>query len=110
MKTCSGSGSLRIAVRSVPVRPPKLGMCALATKSRVGSISTISTTSVSPFSAPSTKMGPVCGLTYGHSSTCVGRSASLWTRDPNASSVKMSSSSPGRTVAIGSAYGPNTNE
>lgn len=103
MKTCSGSGSFSIAVRSVPVRPPKLGMCALATKSRVGSISRISTANVSPFSAPSTKMGPVCGLTYGHSSTCVGRSASLCTRDPNASSVNTSITSPGRTAAMGSA-------
>ena len=42
--------------------PPKKGMVAETAQSRVGSMFSILTASVSPGSAPSMKIGPVCGF------------------------------------------------
>ncbi len=58
-------------VRAVVVSAPKSGTVHEAAQSRDGSIETKWIASVSPGSAPSTKNGPVCGLTKGNSITRV---------------------------------------
>jgi hypothetical protein len=51
--------------------------------------------SVSPFSAPSTMIGPFCGFTNGIVNVALGRSASVWITPPNASRVSTVTRSPG---------------
>ncbi len=81
------------------------GMKQLTAKSLAGSMSSMCTVSVSPGSAPSTKIGPVRGLGLTPASALLGRSDSKLIRLPMASSVWMITLSPGRTVAVGSRCG-----
>ena len=57
---------------------------------------------MSPGSAPSTAMGPVTGLRNGKVHTWLGRSPTVRTAPPKQSSVKSSTTVPGRTVTTGS--------
>ena len=59
--------------------------------------------SVSPGSAPSTKNGPVCGLTSVMSNTSDGRSVGRRSRPENASSVHSRSTVPGAIRCVGAA-------
>ena len=79
------------------VSPPKKGMAVQdAPKLRAGlQVDTKCSTSVSPGSAPSTKNGPVCGLTNGMVSAALGRSVTCRMLPQNASSVHSRSIVPG---------------
>jgi hypothetical protein len=85
-QTRSGTESCSVRVNLVEVSPPKNGMNALTAQSRVASISRMCTASVSPGSAPTTRIGPVCGLRYAPR-ICDGRSSARVIRLSNASSV-----------------------
>ena len=63
--TRSGSGGFSMAVVVVPTRPPNSGISAVvpAGCGPRGRIEMSSTASTSPFAAPSTAIGPFCGLT-----------------------------------------------
>ena len=86
----------------VLVSAPKSGMVVLTAQSRAGWTSIRWIASVSPGSAPSTWNGPVCGLTNGYVMVLLGRSSRVRILPPKASSVKTSSTSPGRTRMTGS--------
>ena len=64
------------------------------------------TQSTSPFSAPSTAIGPFCGLTNGMLSFCDGRSSTDLIAPPNASSVSATTTSPGAIVSTGGRVWP----
>ena len=67
-----------------------------------GAIDSMWTAMTSPFSAPSTTIGPFCGLTKGIVSTRDGRSRSVLIAPSKASRVSTTIRSPARTVSTGS--------
>ena len=79
----------------------RAGSVVDAAQSRAGVRSTRCSASVSPGSAPSTKNGPVCGLTSAMSSTSDGRSVGRRRRPENASSVHNLSTVPGLIRCVG---------
>ncbi len=82
----SSSGGLSSAVRWVPVSAPNSGTVVEAAQSRAGDMDTKCTATVSPGSAPSTRNGPVCGLSPVMFSLLT-RSSADWTRPAKQSSV-----------------------
>jgi hypothetical protein len=83
------------------VSAPKSGTVHEDAQSLDGSIEMKWIARVSPGSAPSTKNGPVCGLTNGNSITRETQSSGPRTLPPNASSVQSSRMSPGFTARTG---------
>src|SRR5690349_6386628 len=100
-QTRSSSGACSVAVCDVDVSAPKCGKVLDTAQSRAGVMDTKCSARVSPGSAPSTKKGPVTGLRYGKRQTCEGRSPNPRTTPPKQSSVRILSTSPGRTLATG---------
>ena len=96
-QTASGGSGPSIAVRSVPFSAPKPGKDAEMAHGRAGSSLRIRIASVSPGSAPSTKNGPVCGLSCPGGTTFEGRSAVVFTAPSKQSSVHATMRVPGLT-------------
>jgi hypothetical protein len=82
-------------VRSVPTSAPKPGPNADTAHVRAGASFTMRIASVSPGSAPSTKNGPVCGLSCPGAITFDGRSAGVFTTPSKQSSVHATIRVPG---------------
>ncbi len=82
-------------MRSVPTSAPKPGPNADTAHVRAGWIFRMRTASVSPGSAPSTKNGPVCGLSWPGAITFDGRSAGVFTAPSKQSSVHATIRVPG---------------
>ncbi len=80
---------------------PKNGIVDDAPQSRAGVSRARCRASVSPGSAPSTKNGPVCGLTSVMSSTSLARCVVLVSRPENASSVHSFRHVPGAIRCVG---------
>ena len=103
--TRSGSGGLRSAVLPVATRPPNSVISAVVPTGcgPRGLIEWMWTQSTSPFSAPSTAIGPHCGLRKGTLSSSLGLSLSLLILPSKASCVSATTTSPGLMRSTGSA-------
>ena len=103
--TRSGRGGLSIGVPALPTRPPNSGMSAEVPTGwgPRGTMVSMRTHRTSPFSAPSTAIGPFCGLTNGKFSFSDGLSSTDLIAPPKASSVSATTTSPGAIVSTGAA-------
>ena len=89
----------------VPTRPPNSGISAVVPTGcgPRGLIEWMWTASTSPFSAPSTAIGPHCGLRKGTFSSAAGLSLSFLILPSKASCVSATTMSPGLILRTGSA-------
>src|SRR4051812_6143370 len=102
-QTISGRVGPRTAVRSVPLSAPKPGKDAETAYRRAGVSLAMRTARVSPGSAPSTKNGPVCGLSCPAGTTLEGRVSGPVTVPSKQSSVQLTIRVPGLIRATGGA-------